>query len=84
MNKDTATGLLPFVKALGEGKTIQILRAGYGWTDFTDEIGFILPVENYRIKPEVREWWILESPAQVLNYKPANPMFIHVREVLKP
>ena len=59
MNKWKA--LLPVVTAFAEGKTVQE-RNGHRdkWRDITAGItpAFSMDVENYRVKPEPREFWV--------------------------
>jgi len=58
MNKENAHLYLPFVQALADGKTIQILDCGE-WFDL-DSPSFDATPAEYRIKPEPRKWtvWI--------------------------
>lgn len=54
MNKYTAAAYLPFVQALIDGKTIERrTNRPSGWTPQACP-DFILPPEDYRIKPEPR------------------------------
>lgn len=59
MNKDTAAQYLPLVQALAEGKTLQ-LNSGGNWRDESDVI-FSFPPNRYRIKPEPRKIWTINS-----------------------
>lgn len=53
-----------------------------GWVDVYPNWDFYR--NDFRRKPEPREWWILDSyQPQILNYKPVNSGFIHVREVIE-
>lgn len=57
MNKGNAHLFLPLVKALSEGKTIQIrFSSSEAWAD-ANNLGFDSAPENYRIKPEPRVLW---------------------------
>lgn len=58
MNKDNARDYLPLVQALAEGKVIQIRTDLSGWKDF-EEFSFEKHAQNYRIKPEPREIWVV-------------------------
>lgn len=51
MDRERAKELLPFIQALAEGKTIQVLGIDDKWHDEPSP-KFCLKVENYRIKPE--------------------------------
>lgn len=94
MNKDNAHLYLPLVQALADGK-LQMRISGGDWISVGPEqhIEFVYAPDQYRIKPEPREWWVIESKPGALwwfgdnreavqfgseqNIKP-----IHVREVL--
>lgn len=56
MNKDTALDYLPLVQALIEGKTVQYRLHGEKWSTGGD-VDFSLPPDQYRIKPEPKEYW---------------------------
>ena len=57
MNKDNASIYLPFVQALADGKTIQILRRNNIWEELS-EVCFTYEAEFYRIKPEpIKKWY---------------------------
>lgn len=58
MNKENAAQFLPLIKALAEGKTLQIYWLGE-WSDLK-EPDFTRPANFYRVKPEPREFlvWI--------------------------
>lgn len=58
MNKDNAKDYLPLVQALAEGKVVQINTAD-GWEDLTAEISLCFAPDQYRIKPEPRELWVV-------------------------
>lgn len=87
MTKETAPQYLPLVQALAEGKTIQ-KRKFDKWEDdlFPD---WTEAAEDYRIKPEPREYWVRRGepdklvhlfdtrPAEVADFE-----IIHLREVL--
>ena len=85
MNKENAHLYLPLVKALADGKTIQIISAG-SWSDVLGP-SFSDPPENYRIKPEPREWdaWTTDdgkllTESDMSEYH--NWRKIRVREIL--
>lgn len=63
MTRENAKDYLPLVKAMAEGKSIQMkkLKAD-GWIDFhaDENISFDLPADQYRIKPEPRVIWVNE------------------------
>lgn len=54
MNKDDASQYLPLVQALADGKTIQHFDTA-NWNDISNPV-FISSHDQYRIKPEPREW----------------------------
>ena len=51
MNKDNAKHYLPLVKALADGKKIEI-KSSTGWADMGGNIAFDDDPSNYRIKSE--------------------------------
>ncbi len=61
MNKDNAKDFLPLVQALAEGKVIQINTVD-GWEDLTGEISLCFAPDQYRIKPEPREFFVVRWP----------------------
>ena len=64
MKREHALGLVPFIKAWGEGKTIQVKRLGH-WMDLSpDELDWKDDAENHRIKPSplFRPWTLQEIP----------------------
>jgi hypothetical protein len=89
MNKDNAAQFLPLVQALAEGKTIQFnpgTSDNPQWGDVED-LSFDGNPDDYRVKPEPREWKIrffLDGSAQVDIGGPAHPRgeTIRVREIL--
>jgi len=63
MTPERAKEILPFVEAAARGKTLQYRTAnGDQWMDH-DDILFTAPIDQYRIKPEPREWvlWVNED-----------------------
>jgi len=62
MNRQEAAQLLPLIEAFIAGKTIQYLlpaeksQALGVWKDMNDVLFTDIP-QNYRIKPEPREWF---------------------------
>ncbi|MBF9672495.1 hypothetical protein IAI19_11655, partial [Streptococcus pseudopneumoniae] len=65
MNKDNAAQYLPLVQAVADGKVIQHnphVMVNAEWIDLHNP-AFTEPPENYRIKPEPREFWIVVTPS---------------------
>lgn len=63
MNKKDWQKLLPVIQAWIDGKTVQYkYKHGDEWHDFKAEEkpGFTLDGTEWRIKPEPREFWIIE------------------------
>ena len=87
MNKENAHLFLPLVQALAEGKTIQNISTNRAeWVDM-DNLKFDGNPEDYRVKPEPREWRIrcmLDGSAQFDIGGLAAPRgeTIRVREIL--
>ena len=54
MTRKEAKELLPIIKAFAEGKTIQYKNYLKGWQNINkiDGVSFIIPLKDYRIKPE--------------------------------
>ena len=73
MNKDNAKDYLPLVQALADGKTIQLKKLD-GWSD-CERTGFSFPPDQYRIKPEPREWTGIISARKFYNNKPGEISF---------
>ena len=85
MNRKRARELLPVIQAFAEGKTIQYRDNSrvYKWSDADNEI-FLLNTDNeYRIKPEPREFWIFYDLSQILDSPPVcgPDKYFKVREV---
>lgn len=59
MNASNAKEYLPLVQALAEGRVLQLNYNG-DWKDISD-MEPIYPANFYRIKPEPREIWVIES-----------------------
>lgn len=58
MDRKTAKELLPVIKAYAEGKVIQMKSSNLNkWEDAVSP-AFTLPTNNYRIKPEPREFYM--------------------------
>jgi hypothetical protein len=55
MNKDQAAKMLPIIKQIAEGKTIQ-KRIGGEWVSLA-YVEFFIDADNYRIKPELKTAW---------------------------
>ena len=86
MNSENAHLYLPLIQALAEGKTIQMLSAdGNSWDDYSD-VCFTHESNQYRVKPEPREWLCVVSQAGYLldaeSVNPAGRPLIRVREIL--
>ncbi len=90
MNKNNAAAYLPLVQALADGK-LQYEGQGGSWHDYTGEnCSFLLPPENYRVKPAPREGWIVVSgPEDLMSEETAKYIAgtryqaIRVREVIE-
>lgn len=57
MNRDQAKQVLPLITAYAEGKTIQ-QRKFNGWQDIDQLDFFTYSIENFRIKPEPKVFYI--------------------------
>lgn len=60
MTREEAAKLLPIIQAFVEGKTIQYKVPGNHdnrWHD-AEDLSFLNPPENYRIKPEKVKLWV--------------------------
>ena len=94
MNKDNAHLYLPLVQALADGRVIQSVDSDGEWFDMSDP-QFCSKPDRYRIKPEPREWWVVdregvpamftrwfdsENAAAEFIYSHGGKL-IHVREV---
>jgi hypothetical protein len=86
MTRDRAKGLLPIITAFAEGKRIECKVEG-AWVGCM----MIIPdLDNeYRIKPEPREWWLVggfnfesKCSAEADSFQRGIPI-IHVREVIE-
>jgi hypothetical protein len=87
MTRDRAKGLLPIITAFAEGKRIECKVEG-AWVGCM----MIMPdLDNeYRIKPEPREWWVCDQLAfcsevyarERQSIVSPKPEIIHVREVM--
>ena len=88
MNRERAKELLPIIQAFAEGKTVQAKKlAGEGWIDINNFIDFFDADEReWRIKPEPREFWLIEHQDGSISFKqihiPAPRGSIKVREVI--
>jgi len=60
MKQSEAAAFWPLIKAWSEGKTLQ-LRRERNWEDVIMSIDFCCQPDQYRIKPEPREWWIIQN-----------------------
>lgn len=71
MTSEQAKQLLPIIKALSEGKTIQFKQSS-GWRD-TKNFSFDAPPEYYRIKPEPKlRPYTFEEWKEILRYGPVQ------------
>ena len=75
MNKNNAKDYLPIIQALAEGKTIQVnigVCAENGcvdkWIDVMSELSFTEKPSQYRIKPEPRVIWVLQTCGGSLDF----------------
>lgn len=60
MNKNNAAQYLPLIRALAEGKEIEVRgRNGQGWAA-ANKLNFSGPPSDYRIKPEPRHVFVNE------------------------
>ena len=93
MTRDEAREFAKVVQAYADGKGVQIYTSS-GWRDIHEDPCFDGGFENYRIKPEPREWWLralpdgriavftLKDRAQTEATFWENSKVIHVREVM--
>lgn len=91
MNQEEAKQLLPIITAFAEGKTIQCrATTGSEWVSMI-QYNFMGPPENYRIKPEPREFsiWVSKDGETVLHSQQPEQYgygkgydLIKVREIL--
>lgn len=58
MNASNAKDYLPLVQALAEGKVIQGFMVGSGKWEDMHEMQFNGTADQYRIKPEPKEFWV--------------------------
>lgn len=94
MTREQAAKLLPVIQAFAEGKTIQVQRNDV-WYDVKDRdsLTFESELKNYRIKPEPREFWVVDDADGLRVYqteaqaqwatKVLPAAIIHVREYTK-
>jgi hypothetical protein len=84
MNATNAKEFLPLVQALADGKVIQYLCKDDGRWYAADQCLFTLPPDQYRIKPEPREWDMWVTPKGVLTTNSDMLMReeVRVREIL--
>jgi len=93
MNASNAKDYLPLVQALVEGKTVQYRLLGEKWSTGGD-VDFSLPPDQYRIKPEPREWWYNRYPdgrdcggyaskESAQRYADAGAIQVRYREVIE-
>ena len=91
MNRERAKELLPIIQAFAEGKTVQH-RSGENlqWITVDEVASFDMFELDWRIKPEPREFWIIEDGDHTLkathSYGAATNYcgeIIKVREVIE-
>jgi len=86
MNKSNAKDFLPLVQALADGRTVEVRRYSSGpeWVKQEDYI-FNRDPEDYRVKPEPREFFLEPNSLTVDGYyvrAEPGPKTIRVREIL--
>lgn len=81
MNSEKAKALLPVITAFAEGKEVQVnsgTKEHPTWFTRTD-LCFDWAVENYRVKPEPREFGIiLRKDGSILKAVPAAALNVEV------
>jgi hypothetical protein len=80
MNKQNAKDYLPLVKALAEGKTIQLkIPCTEVWSN-EENLEFSMPASCYRIKPEskLRPWKPEEVPVGALLRHKGYPSVVMI------
>ncbi len=91
MTPDQARKAAEVLQAFADGKSIQIsaINGSPIWLDCFPEHwdNMNLTKSEFRIKPQPKEWWVVEHTDQTIAYptKSANPLglpIIKVREVL--
>ena len=65
MTRDEAKKLLPVIQAFADGKDVQVKQLDGSWYDISNP-GFGVGAENYRIKPEPLECWVLKDSNGVM------------------
>ena len=85
MDRERCKELLPVLQAFAEGKTIQCRGMGLDWAAVSTNPTW--EADEYRIKPEPREFWINPKTNKITSTMPdvaRDPMtgFIKVVEVL--
>lgn len=84
----TIDEMIAVLQAAKVGKKIQYYENDI-WCDLHGDYPHF--IEEYRVKPEPREWWIhpISYPDceyegdRILDKQPKNPAWIHVREVIE-
>ena len=82
MTRERAKELLPIIQAYAEGKEIEF-RAYYGSGDWQPVINMAMnPNQEYRIKPEPREFWCVEHPSLGIVFTCGNESLVerHLNE----
>lgn len=76
MNKENAHLFDEVFQALKAGKTIQYFNSKSIWEDI-EETAFCLPADDYRVKPEPREWTVLVAT----KYNSSHPEGKIIRDI---
>lgn len=82
MNKGNAAQYLPLVQAVADGKEIQHNAFGTEWIVLHNP-SFTESPERYRIKPEPREWWIVEHVPAGCNRTPVRYVISDERSAMQ-
>jgi len=85
MNRERAKMLAPVFKAYGDGKMVQLRRIGARWEDLESAADFENESVEWRIKPEIRVFWIDAGTKKAYTegqLMPSDNELIYVREVL--
>jgi hypothetical protein len=69
MTKYNAKEFLPFVRALAEGKTIEVMDSSGNWRADSAPTFSSYGPHCYRIKSEPREFWVSIHPAGIFTNK---------------
>ena len=80
MTRENAKCLLPIIEAYANGETIQMYD-GREWINRGDPIFFDGEPIAYRIKPKLREWWLVKYEGGAVGIYNTKPMAKHEVEV---